>query len=638
MKLRAPAVPIITVDPYFSVWATDTRLNTAPLVHWSSKPNTIIGTVFVDGVEYSFLGHANSYLKLDQISLDITALSTAAVFEGAGIRLHMRLTTPTILTDLELLTRPVSYMALSYESTDGKAHDVKAQVLVREDLCLKHPRQSEVSVEEVHSGNVHGMRMGNVEQAPLHESGDAICIDWGYVYLTARGEGVTTGIVRARDNTVRIAVAMPMCEGQEALYLFAYDDIYSIEYFGRHLRSYWNRDGKTILEAICKAAEDYEEVTARCDSFASTLYADAQAAGGEKYAELLSLAYRQVIAAHKLAIDESGDILYISKECLSNGCAATVDVSYPSTPLFLIYNPELVKGMMRPIYRYADSEHWKSKLGYDFAPHDAGQYPLVNGQKYGSHKGFSLDTQMPVEECGNMIIMEANVALVSGDASFAESHIDTLLAWCDYLIKYGTDPEHQLCTDDFAGHLAHNCNLSLKAIMGIAGMSLILKMLGRERESTKYMRIARKMAKTWRETATNSDGSTKLAFDREGTWSMKYNMVWDKVWGTGIFSQRFMDGELRHNATHINRYGMPLDCRADYTKSDWLVWTASMASTRKTFEKFIAPLWLAYNESNSRVPMTDWYDTKSAYKNGFQHRTVQGGLYMRVLMEKMKDK
>ena len=58
--------------------------------------------------------------------------------------------------------------------------------------------------------------------------------------------------------------------------------------------------------------------------------------------------------------------------------------------------------------------------------------------------------------------------------AYAREHWDVMTTWADYLCEYGLDPENQLCTDDFAGHLAHNCNLSLKAIMGIAGYSRIL--------------------------------------------------------------------------------------------------------------------------------------------------------------------
>lgn len=237
-----------------------------------------------------------------------------------------------------------------------------------------------------------------------------------------------------------------------------------------------------------------------------------------------------------------------------------------------------------------------------------------------------------------MLVMEANTAIADGNADFAASHIDTLVGWCEYLIRFGDDPENQLCTDDFAGHLAHNCNLSLKAVMGIQGMSIIMKMLGRDKEATKYRRIAVRMARSWASRAANGDGSYRLAFDQPDTFSMKYNMVWDKIWGTGLFSQKLIRSEIASNFKHFNRYGMPLDSRADYTKSDWLVWTATLSPSRRDFERFIAPLWQAYNDSPSRVPMTDWYDTVSSFIVGFQNRTVQGGLFIKLLDESGKLK
>ena len=626
MKLRAPCVPLITIDPYFSVWSQDTALNVSDTVHWTGKRNYILGTVTVDGKEYSFLGYHRDKHKLTQISLDIDALSTTAVFESNEITLKAVFTSPVIADDYKLLTRPVSYLSVSYLSKDGKSHDVKVKVGASEELCLDKVWQSEITIEEVSAGNIKGYKMGNEEQKPLNRSGDDVRIDWGYFYLMADSEKAETALERVWSMDV-INVSAHIEENENLLYMFAYDDIESIEYFGKHLRSWWNKDGQPILDAIAEAANEYEEVLARCNEFSKKLYADAEKAGGEKYAELLSLAYRQVIAAHKLVLDENGEILYISKECFSNGCAATVDVSYPSIPMFLIYNPELVKGMMRPVFRYAESDAWV----FDFAPHDVGCYPLVNGQVYGDN---ALKYQMPVEECGNMLVMAANVALAEGNADFAEKNIALLKKWCSYLIEYGADPGNQLCTDDFAGHLAHNCNLSLKAVMGLRGMAIIEDMRGDKESSDFYLAESEKMAKNWMNTALNSDGTSNLAFDQPYTYSMKYNMVWDKVWGTNLFSQKFMDDEIADNMKHFNEYGMPLDSRADYTKSDWLVWVASMSSSKDIFEQYIAPLWKAYNESSSRVPMTDWYDTVSGKMVSFQHRTVQGGLFMRMLMNK----
>lgn len=629
MKLRAPAIPLITVDPYFSVWSSDSMLNVSSTEHWTGKENSIIGTVTIDGEKYLFLGYDRDIKKMNQISLDIDALSTSAIFENDKITFKIKFLTPLLPDDYNLLTRPVSYLEIGYDSKDGKEHDVSVTVTVSEQLCLDEDIDSPVITEKLNIGGLTAIKMGNSVQKPLNRSGDDVRIDWGYFYLACNGADAVSSIEDI-SRTTYISINAPLKENQSLMYYFAYDDIESIEYFGKHLRSYWNKDGQPITDAVAEAAAEYDVLKIRCKEFSDKLYNDAFAAGGEKYAEILSLAYRQVIAAHKLVLDENGEILFISKECFSNGCAATVDVSYPSIPMFLIYNPELVKGMMRPVYKFARSDAWK----FDFAPHDVGQYPLLNGQVYANNQKDIEKWQMPVEECGNMLIMETNVALATGNADFAKEHIDLLEKWCEYLIKHGADPGHQLCTDDFAGHLAHNCNLSLKAIMGLQGMSVIMKFLGNEEKSAHYREEAVKMAGIWKKTAVNDNGTTRLAFDRPDSYSMKYNMVWDKVWNSGLFGQDFMDAEIADNMRHFNKYGMPLDSRADYTKSDWLVWTASMASSDKVFEDYIAPLWKAYDESPSRVPMTDWYDTVSGRWVSFRNRTVQGGLFMRMLMNK----
>lgn len=631
MKLRPPAIPLITIDPYFSIWSPDETINFAPTEFWSGKQNSVLGAVYIDGERYSFLGYHKDYLKLTQTKIDYDAFSTTVTFENEKITLNAIFTSALLPHNYEILTRPVSYLNVSWHSNDGKDHTVKIDIAVSEELCLQKPWQNEVEAEETpFSNGLKGMRMGNIEQKPLHESGDDICIDWGYVHLAVNGKSslVYEDVIDGRGNIH--AVAEPNAD-EGTLFLFAYDDIESIEYFGKHLKSFWNKDGKTILKAIEEASEDYADVYNSCCEFSKALYIDAVKSGSEKYADILLLAIRQVMAAHKLVVDENGEILFISKECWSNGCAATVDVSYPSTPLFLLYNTELCKGMLRPIYKYALSKEWQ----FDFAPHDAGQYPLVNGQVYGENQ---LKYQMPVEECGNMLVMETNIALAENDASFAAQHIDILEKWSKYLIEYGADPGNQLCTDDFAGHLAHNCNLSLKAIMGLKGMSIIMDMTGNKEKAEYYGKEAEKMAENWKNTAINPDGTTKLTFDSPDGFSMKYNMVWDRAWKTNLFSQELMDRELENNKKHFNKYGMPLDSRADYTKSDWLVWVGSMASDQKTFEEFLAPLWKAYNESASRAPLTDWYDTKSGRMVGFRHRTVQGGLFMRLLMDKWLNK
>lgn len=637
MKLRPPAIPLITIDPYFSIWSSRDELYDGTTVHWTDKDNTIDGFVIVDGEKLRFMGQKQRYEDIiEQVSFDMDALVTSYAFANEKIKLFLDFYTPFFIEDMYRLSRPVSYLKIRYESLDGKKHDVSVKIAASEELCLDKAGEHDVETEKVAiTDGIFAYKMGAKEQNYLNREGDDLRIDWGYFYLCAPKNSKLSTFIDEEENMTFVCADFGLEENENADVLFAYDDIYSIEYFKKPLKAYWHTKGITIEEAIREALDESDEILAKCHEFSAKISADAERVGGEKYAELLTLAYRQVIAAHKIVTDENGDILFISKECFSNGCAATVDVTYPSAPLFLLYNTELLKGMLRPIFKYTISDEWV----FDFAPHDVGTYPLVNGQRYG-WKSKTLEEyktkQMPVEECGNMLILMANIAMLDGNMDFASQYMPILEQWVKYLVEFGADPENQLCTDDFAGHLAHNCNLSLKAIMGIQGYSFLLDMGGDKENAEKYAKIAKDMADSWSERAYNGDGSFRLAFDKPDTFSMKYNIVWDKIWGTKLFKDYLITSEFFSNLKHINYYGMPLDSRKAYTKSDWLVWTACLAPTKEDFENFIAPLWDAYNVTTSRVPMTDWYDTNTAAMVGFRHRTVQGGLFIKLLEEKFK--
>lgn len=627
MKMRPPAIPLITSDPFFSVWSETDDLNASDTVHWTGRTVALRCTVKVGDREYGVMGRNDGIPAARQICFDMDAFSSYYTFDCGGVTVRLTFTSPVIPDDLYLVSRPVSYLYISADA-DG----VRAKVSASEQICLDLAGEYPVKVS-CEGGSV---TLASEVQNVLSHDGDDQRIDWGRFYLTCKTpKGAEYGSYLADGMTFVFAEAEV---GEGNLFSFAYDDVKSIEYFGDKLDAYWKTKDATITDAISAAHRDYTDIMKRCADFSEKMVADATAAGGEKYAELLILSLRQSVAAHKLVLDTEGEVLYISKECFSNGCAATVDVSYPSTPLFLLYNPELVRGMMRPIYRFASTEAWK----YDFAPHDAGRYPLVNGQVYGLKDGVLLEEkQMPLEECGNMLLMEATAAVATGNADFAAEHIDILRKWCTYLVENGEDPANQLCTDDFAGHLAHNCNLTLKAIMGIAGMGIIEKLLGNGGEYERLLAVAKKMAESWVKRAANADGSYRLAFDWQNSFSMKYNIAWDKLFGTEIMPKEVLSSEFSSYAKHMNDYGLPLDNRADYTKSDWYIWTGVLADGKEDFEKFIEPLWDSYNETASRVPMTDWYMTTTALhraygsssglRKSFRNRTVVGGHFMKLL-------
>lgn len=630
MKMRAPAYPLITVDPYFSVWSTSNNLTDSDIKTWYSKTCFLIGKAEIDGKGYMFMGSAADMKLPPMAQTDVTvkSFSTVYTFAAAGVCLKAEFFTPVLPTDLDMLSRPASYMRIGLESQDNARHEVKITVSASQDFCVERKLQNCVLTETAEIGNgISAMKMGGVEQAILGYSGDAHGIDWGYFYL-ASNKGTVSGTEMADRKFLKAELPLDTGKNNTATVVFAYDDIYSVKYFGEPLKAYWKRNGDTCEQIIGKAFSDYDTFKARCDEFDEALCREAISAGGERYAELLRLAVRQIMAACKLVIKKNGEILYITKECLSNGCAATVDVAYPTIPFFLLYNPALAEAMIRPIYEYVRSGKWP----YEFAPHDLGTYPILNGQVYGS--GFKMSMQMPVEECGNMLIMTAAVTKAAGSEKLFTEYRDIADRWAKYLSEFGADPDNQLCTDDFAGHLAHNCNLALKSIVALAAYSRLCKIAGDNDKAQYYEELAKKNAAEWAEKAAVGDGTYRLTFDNRDTFSMKYNAVWDGIFGLNIFPDNMWTDEINGYEKHFNPYGLPLDSRSDCTKSDWMIWTATLSDNQEFFKKTVDALWLNYNLSPSRVPLNDLFSTVTSLQIHFQHRSVQGGMFIRLLKDK----
>ena len=229
-----------------------------------------------------------------------------------------------------------------------------------------------------------------------------------------------------------------------------------------------------------------------------------------------------------------------------------------------------------------------------------------------------------------MLILVDALAQAQGDPQLAKRYWPQLTNWAHYLREKGLDPENQLTTDDFAGHVAHNANLSIKAIDALAAYADLAHLLRQEDVAKEYDTTAKSMAAKWITMAADGD-HFELAFNSLGTWSQKYNLVWDRILGLNLFPAKVTQTEIRFYESHLNRFGLPLDNRRDYTKLDWEVWTATLTDKREDFDRLIAPLQFFINESPSRVPLTDWYSTTDGKQSGFQARSVVGGVYIPLL-------
>lgn len=647
MKItRMANVPLILQDPYISIWSPYDKLYGGPTMHWSGKKLGVRGVLHIDGKQYCFLGQKGEFSAMVQTGIELTATATTYYFEKRGVKLKVTFTSPMLLENPILVSRPCTYIDFEVSGeVDGK--DISVTVAANDELVTN--TGAKVLYGQHTCDDCKYIYMNSEKSMPLSQSGDNITINWGSCYLAGKAAQTQTS---AKGRMGWIMATVDLNENRNGFIVFAFDDMNAIQYFGDTKKGYWTTKYDTIIDAIQASIEEHDELKQRCQKFDTELEQAAREIGGEEYAFICNASYRHSIAAHKLIADNDGNLIFLSKENDSNGCIGTVDVSYPSVPLYLLYNPEYVRGMLRPIFDFAACDVWE----YDFAPHDVGRYPYATGQVYGlnfeGHKEefngdepniypyfyifpkgsecYDFRYQMPVEECGNMLIMAAAVTLADGNIEFIREHMDVMGLWVRYLIENGMDPGEQLCTDDFAGHLNHNTNLAVKAILGVEAYAIMHRELGNADEYEKYHAMAQKMAANWEKNTAEGD-HTRLTFDKADTWSLKYNLVWDILFDSNLFSKELFEKETDYYIKKQNVYGTPLDSRGEYTKSDWILWCAALTDSNEKMRKLLAPVAKYLEETESRVAFSDWYDTESGLYCYFIGRSVQGGIFMPLL-------
>jgi len=661
---RPPAVPLIAHNPYFSVWSMADKLTDQNTKHWTGREQPLDGLARIDGKTWRFMGaDPREVPAMEQTSLQVTPTHTIYQFQASGVALTVTFFTPALPKDLDVLSRPVSYLTVA-ASGQGD-HDLSVLIDVDPVIAVNSADQP-VTWGRSRAVGLTVLNTGSRDQSVLNRPGDDLRIDWGYFHLAAPdsespqfvlSENVlnhfaATGALppaddmdmpkMPREGAASLAVLLPYgrlrSEPMSRHVLLSYTEDYPIEYLGRKLRPYWQRNGLTVQDMLAAAEAQLPSLEARGAAFDRDLTSDLTATGGPAYTQLAILAYRQTLAAHGFAADFDGTPMLFPKENFSNGCISTVDVLYPSAPFFLFFNPVLLQAQLKPVLEYAALPRWK----WPFAPHDLGTYPLANGQVYGGGERTE-DDQMPVEESGNLLILVAAMEPELGNWDFARQYWPQFTQWAEYLRDKGLDPSNQLSTDDFAGHLAHNANLSIKAIEALAAYAQMARALGKTDVADQYAGLAKDMAAKWQTMALDTNQGAgdhyRLAFDKPGTWSQKYNLVWDQILDLKLFPPQVRNTELAFYLQHLNQFGLPLDNRADYTKLDWSIWTATLADKPQTgqpdqFAQIMAPIGLWINQGPSRVPLTDWYDTKTGRQIGFQARSVVGGIYIKVLADK----
>lgn len=650
-----PAYPIFVKDPNFSLWSPTEKLNESNLQTWYGETKTLYGFLKTGGKTYCFLGSGEDFAscgveKAVQTGLSVSAFATAYTFEAGGVRLSVHFVSPLPPDDLELLSLPVCYMEYELEGQGEVSLFVGRNVAYndRPDNANRGVRGAKLPQEGYETAFL-GLR----RQMPLSVSADLVGADWGYWYVAGEkadllderelGAYLAAGGTDFRAAGEERYLCARSRENKGAI-LLGFDEGVAIDYFGDCRKGYY-LENHTIFQALSHVHTHRAAINAQLADFETALR-DQAAKFGPEYWNVLCAALRQSVAAHKLVRDKDGNVLFLSKECGSNGCIGTVDVSYPSMPLYLLYAPELVKGMMRPVLKFARMDVWT----YDFAPHDVGTYPLCCGQVYGLDKrlekqgdyethlpvyllpenarAFDDNYQMPVEECANLLIMFLACCRQDGDLEFFRENRDLAAKWVEYLVKFGLRPENQLCTDDFAGHLKNNVNLAIKATVAIGAYAALLDALG---EENGYRAIAENYAGEIVAFGANFDHLPLTWDSDDSTYSLKYNLAFDKALKLDLFPAETLEREVDCCLEKAGRFGTPIDGRKDYVKSDWLMWMASLTEDTGKQRRLMALLDTFLRESPDRVPFSDWYADESGHFYHFRARSVQGGCFMPLL-------
>jgi hypothetical protein len=646
-QLRPPATPLAVRSPYLSCWLpADTLPGTWPMF-WNGHITAMTGIVRVDGRPYTFMGSPGFDgpvpLGAIQTGLKVTSTTSEFTLVAGGVRLVVAFLSPVEPGDLRRQSVPLSYLSIVASSIDHVAHQVSVYVDISGEWAHGNTN-TKVTWAASDTSGVRSLTITPAAPSVLAEFGDQA--SWGtVVWSTADRPGLTwqigqDSVVRSKpvldgsvdpDQPRAISDRWPVLglnldlgavRGASAPFVVSVGHVRepAVSYLGTNLSSLWTAYWPTWQAMVAEFHQDFAGATGRAAALDRRIDSDARRVGGPKYAALCALAVRQAYGGTELVLRDGKPWSFL-KEISSDGNVSTVDVTYPGTPIFVYLDPQRLGLLLEPLLDYPENGGWPKP----FAEHDLGSsYPNATGHNDGREE------DMPVEESANMLILVAAYLrrLSAADAkAFATAHYRILKQWADYLVGNALDPGLQNQTDDFTGFIAHSVNLALKGIIGIGAMSQVATSAGNPADTATYLATARNYIAQWVTKA--EDGSNlRLAYDQPGTWSLKYNGYPDALLGLNLIPESVITQEANWYLAHRNQYGVPLDDRHSYTKTDWELWTAAWQRNHPAIrDAIISDVFDFVNHTPNRVPFTDWYDTESARQNGFQARPVIGGVF-----------
>jgi hypothetical protein len=652
--IRPPATPLAVRSPYLTTWLPGDSLAGTWPTFWRGAVTAIAGIVRVDNQPYVFIGApGGGWPLVTQTSLVVTATRSTYTQTAGPVTVTTEFFSPVDPADLRRQSVPMSYLTVSVAANDGGSHTVSLYLDISGEWA-HGDRGQQLSWASQVVGGLRAHTCSPTNPSVLAENTDQA--SWGtVVFATDNVTGLTwqTGA----DTTVRTAAAAtgalpgtndtnqpraindnwPVFGFNRALgavgpagsgaivFTIGHVRTPAVTYLGAQLDPWWRTSWATWQDMLQWFRADYPAALAggiATDSAMSAWAHQAVGSGaGDQYAAITALALRQAVSGTEI-VNRGGAPWVMLKEISSNGDFSTVDVIYPAFPAYLQLSPHYLELVLAPILDYAENQGYPKA----WAPHDLGVYPNAFGHL------TTGEEDMPVEESANMLIMATAVIArmpAARATAYAQQHYAILKKWADYLVANLPDPGNQNQTDDFTGFIAHSVNLALKGIVGIGAMAEVATAAGTAGDVTYYSQKARAYIASWTGLGQNA-GSThmKLTYDgADTTWSLKYNGFPDRLLNTNLVPPAVAAEEAAWYLQNQHAYGVLLDPRNQYTKTDWELWTAAfLAGHADARDMLVQKAYAFADTTTSRVPFTDWYDTNSGNQQGFADRPVIGGL------------
>ncbi|KIW02103.1 uncharacterized protein PV09_06593 [Verruconis gallopava] len=649
---RPPAIPLAVKSPYLSTWlnAGSSYGNGGYLagewpVHWAQKITGWSGFIRVDGQVYQWLGNAarafgneSTVPNVDQKSFEYTSTQSSFIMDIEGkVQMTVNFLSPITPDDFKRQSLPMSYMEVSVVSTDGAQHSIQLYADISAEWASGTP-DATAQWETGEINNIVYHKIWRQTQIEFDESdkpsGNGMA-EWGNVYWATDSSNSLT-IQTGSDTNVRSTfIKMGKLDGSQdsnfrainnnwPVFGFARDfgnvgmsvqsQLFTIGLLQQNAVQFLGANGLVKLpslwvdyfqgnelDALSFFHLDYVNQQEKSSSLDASVKQASTSVAGDDYNTITSLSVRQAFGALELVGTQSKMYLFM-KEISSNGNTQTVDVVFPLHPIITFLNPQLMKLLLDPLYENQESGHYPNK----WSIHDLGtHFPNATGHPDG------LDESMPVEECGNMLIMTLAYAQKTGDYAYLSQHYPILTQWTEFLIEDSLIPATQLSTDDFAGSLQNQTNLALKGIIGIRAMGEIAKLAGNADDEKKYNDIATSYITQWQSLGISYDTQlphTTLNYGNNQTHGLLYNLWCDLELGLNLVPQSVYEMQSKFYPSVKEQYGVPLDTRHSYTKVDWEMFTAACCS-QDTRDMFIKDLSNWIGATDTGRPFTDLYDT-----------------------------